>query len=132
MTSFEAVNILYSYLSSTLMTLPNKPAGVLRRYRRPLNSVSEDVVVNSLPLSHGKLQKAILNVNIHVPNLDLSTDKTQPNAKRLQELAMLATDLLDKVTGNGYRLQVEQENIFEDTNNSHYVNLRVAFQHLNC
>jgi hypothetical protein len=132
MTSFDAVDILYAHLQTHLMTHTGKPSGKLYRFKRPLNSSSEDVVVNALPISYGKLQEAVLNVNLHVPNLTLGADQTQPNAKRLKELAGITTALLKRVTGDGYRLDIDQERLFEDTSNSHYVNLRILFHHTNC
>lgn len=138
MNSSQAVISLYRYLKdSELMTGALKPNGDLYKYRRPLNSKSEDVVINSLPFDTEALQQGTLNVNIHVPNLTLeldgAVDDTQPNTERLGELADIAMELLKDVwsyDGHHY-FSAQQENLIQDTNSSCYINIRVDFRSVN-
>ncbi|MDO6388998.1 hypothetical protein Q4E40_02580 [Pontibacter sp. BT731] len=96
-----------------------------------MNSQREDVVLNALPMNREQLQRTVLNVNLHVPNLKLGTDTTQPNAKRLKELTTIASDLIEEVWGPGYQFNVQQDTVFPDGAGSHYVNIRVEFRAIN-
>jgi len=135
-TSISALNMLYQHIShSVLMTDAKKPNGKLCKQERPLNSTLEDVVINSLGINREDVQEGVLNVNIFVPNLELPSnpnDKSQPNMARLLVLATLANEAL----GNGeevweefgnYCFNIQQDQIMQDTNNQHYLNIRVEF-----
>lgn len=133
-TVLDSINILYQYIAiSELMTGPHKPNGGLYKVQRPVNSISEDVVINSLPLNHEDIQEGVLNVNIYVPNLVLElngiTDNSQPNYKRITELSAIASNVLDDVweASADYTFNIQQDNLFEDTNNQHYINFRIEF-----
>ena len=144
-TSITALNMLYQHISrSVLVTDAKKPNGKLCKYQRPLNSLLEDVVINSLGLNREDVQEGVLNVNIYVPNIDYSkipdhpqkADKTQPDTARLTYLLNLANIALGEgeeiweATGN-YCFELQQDNLFEDENNQHYLNLRVEFNSTN-
>jgi hypothetical protein len=139
-TSLSALNMLYQHIShSVLMTDVKKPNGKLCKLERPLNSGLEDVVINSLGLNREDVQEGILNVNVFVPNLVLPSnpnDKAQPDMARLLYLSNLANNALGsgsevwEATGN-YCFNMQQENVFQDENNQHYLNLRVEFYSLN-
>jgi hypothetical protein len=138
-TSISALNMLYQHIShSVLMTDAKKPNGKLCKYERPLNSILEDVVINSLGLNREDVQEGVLNVNIFVPNLILPSnpaDKGQPDTARLNYLLNLANIALGEgeeiweATGN-YCFELQQDNLFQDENNQHYLNLRVEFNSL--
>jgi len=135
-TSLDVVDILRAYLStSVLMTDPLKPNGILCKFQRPFNSVKEDVVINSLVQGRGQISEGVLNVNIFVLNLSFTAggvvDNTQPNVPRLKYLLGLASEAMSEVFGLDYNFEVQQDNIFPDTNNQHYVNLKVEFTSIN-
>jgi hypothetical protein len=135
-TSLSALNMLYQHIShSVLMTDSKKPNGKLCKLERPLNSVLEDIVINGLGLNREDVQEGLLNVNVFVPNLILPSspnDKSQPDTARLTYLLNLANialgegDEIWEATGQ-YCFNLQQENIFQDENNQHYINLRVEF-----
>jgi hypothetical protein len=139
-TSLSALNMLYQHIThSVLMTDAKKPNGKLCKFERPLNSALEDVVLNSLGLNREDVQEGVLNVNIFVPNLVLPSnpnDKGQPDTARLLYLSNLANTALGEgdeiweATGQ-YCFNLQQENLFQDENNQHYLNLRVEFYSLN-
>lgn len=133
-TSLDAINILYLFIAgSELMTGIHKPNGGLYKQQRPINSVQEDVVINSITLNHLQVQSGVLNVNIHVPNLALAmagiVDTTQPNFARLTQLGAIASGLLNCVwePSGEWTFEVQQDNIFEDVNNQYYLNFRINF-----
>lgn len=132
MTGIEIVDALRDYLAgSALMTDEKKPNGGLYKFQRPFNSKKEDVVINLLTQGRGTVAEGMVNVNIHVPNLSLNLggviDNTQPDTARLRYLTRLASDVLNDVWFTDYAFEVQQDNLFEDTNSSHYANLRIEF-----
>jgi len=139
-TSIEVVNMLKDHIvHSALMTDPNKPNGKLCKYKRPKNSVLEDVVINGLPLIQDDIDEAVLNVNIYVPNLNFPNDpddKTQPDNARLLVLSKLGNKAFTEGADsegciwdeNGdYCFKYQQDSVIEDDNNQHYINFRIEF-----
>jgi len=135
MTTLDAVETMYYHLKgSLLLSAENKITGGLYKLQRPLNSKKEDIVINALPLVKGAVSRCILNVNIYVPNLDFShlhgswmqQDRTQPDTKRLADLAWLANRSLPEIWINGHTFQVVQDTIFPDGDH-HYLNFRIEF-----
>jgi hypothetical protein len=138
-TSIEVVNMLKDLVAhSVLMNALDKPKGKLCKYKRPLNSAQEDVVINGLPLVKDDVDEAVLNVNIYVPNLKLpdENDKSQPDNARLLVLSKLGnrafTDNADEdgeiwADAGEYCFKYQQDTVMEDDNNQHYVNFRIEF-----
>jgi hypothetical protein len=140
MTSLDVVNILYAYIkSSILKTGPKKVNGGLYKFKRPIGSAKEDIIINSLPLNDEQLQEGVFNINIFVPNQSLNlagtdvTDNSLPNTDRLTELIRMAKQVLSSIDDQSgeYSFNLQQENIIEDTNNQHYINLRLEFYSIN-
>lgn len=128
-TTLDLVDVVYNELKSG----PTKSAinGGVYKYTRPVNSSLEDVVINSLPVTGEQLQQAIVNVNVFVPNQDVSIDEVQQktaNHVRLKALAALAvTELTDGISGD-YTWGVQQQTVIEDDeSDSYYVNIRLQF-----
>ena len=67
--------------------------GVVCKSKRPLNSKLIDVVIGSLPTNNLQLQTAVINVNIHMPNLSLkigtTQDNTQPDFAKLRNISTI-------------------------------------------
>lgn len=127
-TTFDLVDIVWTALSAT--QLKQQISGGIYKHLRPLNSRLEDVVINALPISADQLQQAVLNVNVHVPNIVISVnglqDSTQPNGPRLRELGAIAITALEQLAGPGYSAQVQQQNIIQDTDD-YFNNIRIQF-----
>ena len=134
-TSLDVVDILRTHLANTVMLDTLKPNGGLYKFQRPLNSVKEDVVVDNIAQGRGQVSKGVAIVNIFVQNLELTiaevVDRTQPNYSRLKYLTTLSSNALEEVYGNDYNFEVQSDNIYPDTNNQHYVNIRVEFTSIN-
>lgn len=134
-TSFDVVNILYSHVKNSILFADMKKAsGGLYKFQRPANSIKEDVVINSLSVNREEVQQGIVNVNIHVPNLIISGDSSQPNTKRLDELSDLFQQAFEGEIweANGqYEFNIQQDILFQDSNNQHYINFRIEFNSIN-
>ncbi|WP_316778417.1 hypothetical protein [Pedobacter antarcticus] len=139
-TSIVVVNMLYQYIKhSELMTSANRPKGTLCKYDRPLNSMTEDIVINGLPLIKDDVDEAVLNVNIYVPNFvfpNNQADKSQADTARLLVLSNLGNqafkdgeEIWDE-TGE-YCFKYQQDTVMPDKNNQHYLNFRIEFYSIN-
>lgn len=129
-TSLDLADIMFRILNDS--PVKNMINGSIRKYARPLNSDREDIIINTLPISNQRIQRALVNVNIHVPNLMLAdgdaVDDTQPNTLRLSHLTRDVVDILKErwASDGDYLLEVESQNIFPD-GTSHFSNIRVSF-----
>jgi hypothetical protein len=138
-TALDAATILYRHLAaSVLFSDAAKPSGELWLYQRPQGSRTEDVVINSLGMSRDGIQQGVLNVNAYVPNLERTQpggekDRTLPNTRRLTELSNLLNQALRETWApdGGYVFQVQQDQVFPDTNQQHFVNFRIEFRAVN-
>jgi len=134
-TTIEVINVLYlTIANSSLMTDVKKPSGKLCKLERPLNSVLEDVVINAIGLDKDDVQEGVLNVNQYVNNLKLPNleDKAQPDTARILYLSKLLNTILgdgEEVwdTTGKWCFVLQQDMVFPDTNNQHYINFRVEF-----
>lgn len=137
--SFGAVNNLFSHIAiiSEFKSGLTKISGGIYKYQRPMNSDKEDIVINSLPMNNEDIQEGILNVNIYVPNLSIDQngviDNSMPDTARLKTLCEIAIQNLKEVWAEDgeYNFELQQENLYQDDNNQHYINLRVMFRNVN-
>lgn len=131
-TTLEIENIIFLHLRDS--ALADEITGKVYKRSRPPQSNVEDVVINCLPVNNAQLQAAVVNVNIHVPNIKVQagnfTDGAHPNHPRMLELANIARGILDEQWGDDYSFRVQQQNVFEDEAD-HYVNFRVDFNSIN-
>lgn len=138
-TAAQAVTNLVTLLNaSPLKTGEAKISGFIYPYQRPLNSEKEDIVVNSITVGRGPVQKGMLNVNVYVPNKAKpvsynAVDTSQPDMPRLLVLNQMAGEVLRDIwnaTGTvNYELQ--EDRLMADANDQHYINFRVIFRALN-
>jgi hypothetical protein len=133
---------LRSFLqSSVLFSDAKKPTGILALNRLD-NSVAEDVIIEPLPMNFATLQDGVINVNLFVPNLQMTLtgdtgkyiDKSQRNQKRINELDRLMLQSFtpddesdDAIYFDSYSFTYQQSNVFQDTNFQHYLNVRIEF-----
>lgn len=134
MTTLDLVDIVWQRVNGSL--LKTEISGGVFKHRRPAGGQNEDVVINSLPINGLQLQSAIINVNIHVPNILINVngvqDNSQPNHIRLQELAAMATTVLSDVWADDYNYDVQQQTMIEDVEaGDNYINIRLEFFNIN-
>lgn len=137
-TSFDVINILFSHIkNSELVTGAFKVNGGVYKLQRPLNSDKEDIVINALPFNREDLQEGVFNVNIFVKNLSITvsgglTDNSQPNTSRITKLVQIASEVFSETWADdgSYTFELQQEQVFTDENNQHYINLRIEFQNI--
>jgi hypothetical protein len=134
-TTFDIENILYQYLKAS--ALATEITGGIYKRQKPVNSANEDIVINCLPVNNLQLQRAVANVNIHVPNKPVFVngvnDTSHPDHSRLQELAGIAEPILqDHSVGQDYGFSIQQQQLIQDEGSDfHYINFRIDFYSLN-
>lgn len=133
-TTFDLEDILFQSLNNS--SLKTAITGSVCKGKRPMNSTKEDVVIKSLPVNNLPLQNAIVNVNVYVPNKAQSIngvqDDSQPDTKRLKQLAELAVPLLCNQWQDDLSYDVQQQVMYDDAETkSHFINIRVEFFSIN-
>lgn len=128
-TTLDLVSVVYDQLKSS--SLKSAISGNVYKFKRPVNSDSEDVVINSLPITNEQLQTAVVNVNVFVPNVPVMSGGSEsgfPDLVRLQALAAIAiSELKDRISGD-YTWDVQQMTVIEDEESGQYfANIRLQF-----
>jgi hypothetical protein len=132
--TLEIIDVLYELIKvSDLKTAVN--GGLYKNNYRPLNSRTEDIVINCLPTSGTQLQTASANVNIYVPDIKFraaGNDQCQSDFTRLKTLASLAIALLEEVSMPGYHIKIVSQDMFKEAEiEQHFINIRIEFKTFN-
>lgn len=132
-TGQDQVNIVFDHLKTT--DLRAAITGVMTKNTRVTNSTKEDIVINPLATMNTQLQKGIVNVNIHVPNLTTNLsgggmDQSTPNHNRINQLTNLAIPHLKDQWGPDWDFDIEQIILIKEDKSS-FNNIRIVFQSLN-
>jgi hypothetical protein len=112
-------------LKGVLGTIP------VGKMAKPVSATSEYVVVNSLPVTTGILQKGVVNINIHVKDF-VEGANLIPNHERIDAITKLVVPAFDNVSANGISYEVESMHVEEEeVLKEHYQNVRVKFNVIN-
>lgn len=100
--------------------------GGIFRFNRPLNSGKRDIVISIPEYNAGQFNTGYIDVNVHVPNLKLSNDQTNPDLRSMEVIVDAVLPRLRSV--EGFELDVRIPGIpIRDTHDSWYCNIRVGF-----
>jgi len=92
------------------------------------NADTEYIVINSLPVGPGVMQKCYVNVNYHVKDLAPG----MPDIVKLEEGTSSLLAFLEEVYDAGVLIDFEQQEYFrEDTLEEHYSNIRLSVKIIN-
>ncbi len=134
-TTFDLTDIIYQKIknSSLASSITGK---IYKDQERPLNSTTEDVVINTLGINNLQLQQSVVNVNVFVPNLAQNYGELQnqamPNFPRLKALAAIAITALKNTWSGDYNFDVQQQLLIQDPDTKdHYINIRLDFYNIN-
>ncbi|WP_159467940.1 hypothetical protein [Dyadobacter sp. 3J3] len=112
-------------------TLAYAITGSIYKSVRPADSKLEDIVVNTIALSDGSLQKGVSNVNIHVVDLQQGPANKPffvPNESRLQTLVEILKSILNNIYGSDFSLYIASTALIRQPEiNQHYMNIRINF-----
>lgn len=130
--NLESVDDVFNLIN--IAQVRNEISGVISKNVRPTNSNKEDIVINSLTLNNQQLQRGIVNVNVHVPNLQISTstgiDNEVPDHTRLSFITKLIVPLLKDIWSDNWDIDIEQINLVREDKSS-FNNIRVTYQSIN-
>ena len=126
MTAAQIVNTMYSYLNtSALNTAAN--GDVYKHNERPLGSSKEDVVISILGAPNVQIQRALVNVNVWIPD-KLVGGTYYPDHARITALSGTAWEVLKQHVGNGFHFSIDEQLIVRDKEtNQYFINNRVEF-----
>lgn len=122
-TANEAAKEVFDVLKASSISI----SGNIYLDSRPLNSDKEDIVVRTLAMGADQRQSGIVNVNIHVPNLHLIGDNTQPDRSRLNTIGNACLYALDDVWGRNFNFHLQNAGTMETDGKEWFLNIRVRF-----
>lgn len=131
-TIYDAKDLVVQRLIATV-----KPhiSGAIYRDRRLSGSTKEDIVVNSLPMTSDFHQIGVLNVNVYVPFITVTSGTVtqyQPNNTRLKALASIVQQALHEYYGSDYNFYVENMTDYEEeAEKATFINFRIRINLFN-
>ncbi|WP_276679747.1 hypothetical protein [Empedobacter brevis] len=113
---FEAINVA---------EVKNSIKGKLYKDSRPINSLNEDIVVNTITITTVfKPQLATSNINIYVPDVE-----GVKNLIRLKEISRVVRKVFEEHQFIGKSVYISNLGIIQEENRKeHYVNLRIQWR----
>ena len=126
---------VYNLLASSV--LPTLINGGIYLSSQPLGSKKEDIVIGVLAATASQYQTGILNVNIHVPNLNKqdsehpnAVDNIQPDKERLNQIGKVAVSILDHYEGLDFSIAVRKPGVIEGYQNDWFYNIQIEYSFL--
>jgi hypothetical protein len=130
-TTIDAINLLYTRIAASDLKLAL--TGDVYKEDAPINMnvEKENVVINGLGINNEQLQKGTFNVNIFVPDLDITVEGISQKARndeRFKELTDIAIEVVDEYWMSDCYFTVQQHNLlFDETLKQWFSNIRVEF-----
>lgn len=124
MSGFDIATNLYQLLNvpSVLSTID----GSIYKFNRPINSNVRDVVISIPEYNAGQINTGYVDINVHVPNLELALDQTTPDLIAMQATVDAILPLLTAV--GKFDLSVRIAGIpIRENNGQWHANIRVGF-----
>lgn len=128
-TDIDIKDDIYNYLKGT--ALVENVTGKLSKTKRPSESKAEDIVISVLANTNGQIQEAYVNINIYIADLKRN-QQYEEDSIRLRELCKLASNTLDVVLGDDYRISLEEQRVIEVAQtNEHVINNKILYKTIN-
>ncbi|MDX8564650.1 hypothetical protein OZ664_11620 [Elizabethkingia sp. HX WHF] len=113
--------------------IKNVISGDIYKDRRPVGSVKEDAVINSVSMNEEFLQDGVFNINIYIPYLRVKIngiDQDMPNEVRQKIIMNFVKPLLESVYTKDYNLKLEFHDVLDDAKDN-WINFRVNMKAFN-
>ncbi len=124
MSGFDIATSLYKLLN--VPTVKATIDGGIYKFNRHINSAKRDIVISIPEYNAGQLNTGYVDINVHVPNLNLGNDQTNPDLVKMQATIDAILPLLTTV--GGFDLNVRIAGIpIRENNGQWYANIRVGF-----
>lgn len=102
---------------------------VYKKGLRPVNAITEDVVVYFMTGLDGQNQTGVLNVNIFVPNIDNGGTVKVKDGARCKALAVLGQALVDSLSSTEYDFSLSSTiQSFSTENDQYFVNIKLDYK----
>lgn len=95
--------------------------------KKPDDSQKEDIVVGILTMNAEQLQEGVFNVNIHVPNMKMSSGATEPDTERFNEILEVVIPVLASYDGYDFRIDVKAPGLPYRDGLDWFVNVQVEY-----
>ncbi|QES93153.1 hypothetical protein F0358_10760 [Empedobacter brevis] len=120
---FDANELLFKALNTD--EVKSSINGKLYNDSRPINSLKEDIVVNTITITTAfKPQLATSNINIYVPDVE-----GVKNLRRLKEISRVVRKVFEEHQFIGKSVYISNLGIIQEENRKeHYVNLRIQWR----
>ncbi|MDR2274354.1 MAG: hypothetical protein LBF27_25830 [Sphingobacterium sp.] len=124
MSVLDIATSLFRVLNVT--SVNNTIDGGIYKFNRPINSRKKDIIITVPEYNGGQFNTGFIDINIHVPNLQLVNDQTNPDLAAMKTIVDAMIPLLFGMSG--YALFVSKSGIpNRDADGQWYCNIRVAF-----
>lgn len=124
MSGLDIATSLYRLLNVT--SVSSLLDGGIYKFNRPINSRKRDIVISIPEYVSGQFNKGFVDINIHVPNLELQSDQTNPDLAIMKSIVDMVTPLISTIPG--YSLSVSIPGIpVRDSDGQWYCNIRIVF-----
>ena len=98
---------------------------------RPDDSQTEDIVINTISITHDKPQDGTSNVNIYVPDKRVrirGKEQTKTDWTRLKELGDALVDFIESQNLADFEMWIEADTTLRDAGSGqHYRNVRIKW-----
>lgn len=130
--SIDTDDLLFSLISGAVKEGKIKISGIVcPEDDRPADSQREDIVINTIALSHDKPQDGTSNVNIYVADKRVKIkgqEQRAANRDRLQVIGDALISFLESVNLPDFEIWIESDIVLKDqTAGQHYRNLRIKW-----
>lgn len=129
--TFDTDSIMFSLLNSN-QELKAAITGGVYSVQRPLNSVKEDVVVNTITLTQdSEPQAGVSNINVHVPDKPVTiagVQQTVVNSARLKAISEIVLTVVREARIEGLKFMPESQTVIQESEiKQHYCNIRIIW-----
>ncbi len=130
--SIDTDDILYGIIKDAVENdVISISGGVYTQGERPDDSTKEDIVINTITVTHEKPQTGTSNVNIYAKDLKLSIggkEQFKADRERLRTIGDALTAYLDIQNVADLEFEIEQDVVIKELEvKQHYRNLRISW-----
>ncbi len=129
--SIDTDDILYKIVAQAVSTGVVKISGIVCQGERPDDSETEDIVINTITVTHDKPQTGTSNVNIYVPDLKVKIrrkEQRKADRERLREIGDALVGYLDAQNIADLEFWIENDIVLQEQQvNQHYRNIRIGW-----
>lgn len=130
--SIDTDDMLYKLLRRAIDEKKIAINGVLcQETDRPADSQTEDIVVNTIAISHDKPQDGTSNVNIYVPDRRVKIrgqEQHKTDWGRLKEIGDALVDFIEAQNLDDLEMWIESDTTLQEpTAGQHYRNIRIKW-----